>query len=362
MMSEKIAIQSRKDKSKQRWLSIVDWLLPVYMICSVPLFYLGLRYEFLFKAGSILVTVLYIIRYGNRSNQLAQVFTVFFLLVAFSFLQFIYNGRPFVCYLKDASNYLSAMLFFFVGITDDRPGRTFYQKMMLSITGVFILGLICYVITPPWYIDRNVEIMSAESGIEYGENSMLEHLRFGAFFGDSYSVSHLSVFCSAIALFSLAYTKGRSRVLAIMCLIIGIVSSVASMHRASILGSLIAIAVYVYFNHKTHRLKANALVFLISILLVTSLWFFLPSATERVSDIFGMVTERVDDNMDLNKALQERKFTKELMADMKFFILGHGLGSGGGSVRAYGFPGITDMQYIKMFYENGIVGAVLFIL
>ena len=59
MMSETIAILSRKESSKQRWLSIIDWLLPAYMICSVPLFYLGLRYEFLFKASSILVTVHY---------------------------------------------------------------------------------------------------------------------------------------------------------------------------------------------------------------------------------------------------------------------------------------------------------------
>ena len=362
MMTDTISIQSKKVQGRQKWLIFIDWLLPFYIVCTVPLFYLGLRYEFLFKAGTILVTLFYILRFGIGKSKAAKTFTVFCLLVALSFIQYTYNERPFICYINDASNYLAAMLYFYVGITDDRPGRTFYNKMMFSIAIVFILGLFCYVTTPPWYIDRNVEIMSQETGVEYGENSMLEALRFGAFFGDSYSVSHLSVFCSAVALFAIAYTQGRDRIIAIVCLIVGLVSSITSMHRASILGSVIAIVMYVYFNLKTDRHKANTIVILLSIFVVLALFMFLPSTTERVGDIAGMVTERVDDNMDLNKALQERKFTKELMSGMKFFVFGHGLGSGGGSVRAFGFPGITDMQYIKMFYENGFVGAVLFIL
>ncbi len=346
---------------KWKYLGIIDYILPIYIICSVPLFYLGLQYDFLFKGIAILITLIYLVKFNIPKNDATKLFNIFILIVAFSFIQYLYNNRPFICYINDASNYLAAMLFFYIGITDDRPGRSLYHKMVFAIAVVFFVGLYFYITTPSWYVARNLDVINSMTSVQYDENSMMETLRYSAFFGDSYSVSHLSVFCSAIALFEIAYYQGKYRIFAIAFLIVGLISSIASMHRASILGSVIAIIIYVYFNHRTHRYKANSTVFALSVVAVITFIAFMPSFTERIGDILGMVTERVDDNMNLNNALNERKFTKEVMSSMQFFIFGHGLGSGGGSVRAYGFPGITDMQYIKMFFENGLVGAVLFI-
>lgn len=344
-----------------KYLCLIDYLLPAYIVLSMPLLYLGLSYEFLFKGFSILVTLLFFIKYGIPHNSASKYFTAFLVVVTFSFIQYIYNGRPFICYIRDASNYIAAMVFFYIGVVDDRPGRPFYKKLAFSIAVVFAIGLFFFVTTPSWYISRNLDIINSQTDVQYSENSMMDQFRYCAFFGDSYSVSHLSVFCVAIALFSVAYDNGRAKFGAIVCLLIGLASSIASMHRASILGSVIAIMTYAYFNHKIHRYKDNALIALFSIIAVLAFLMIMPSFTERLGDILGMVTERVEGNMDVNKAVGERKFTKEVLSSMQFFMFGHGLGAGGGSVRAYGFPGITDMQYIKMFFENGIIGAILFI-
>lgn len=342
-------------------LCLIDYLLPAYIVLSMPLLYLGLSYEYLFKGFSILVTLFFFIKYGIPHNSASKYFTAFLVVVTFSFIQYIYNGRPIICYIRDASNYIAAMLFFYIGVIDDRPGRPFYKKLAFSIAFVFAIGLFFFVTTPSWYISRNLDIINTQADVQYSENSMMDQFRYCAFFGDSYSVSHLSVFCVAIALFSVAYDKGRTKLLAIVCLLIGLASSIASMHRASILGSALALMTYAYFNHKTHRYKENALIALFSIIVVFVFLMIMPSFTERLGDIWGMVTERVEGNMDVNKAVGERKFTKEVLSSMQFFMFGHGLGSCGGSVRSYGFPGITDMQYIKMFFENGIIGAILFI-
>lgn len=346
---------------KWKYLNFIDYLLPAYIVCSLPLFYFGLHYDFLFKGVAILASLYYLFRFRVYSYRRAKTFTIFLLLVSFSFIQYIYNGRPIALYISDVSNYVAAMLFFYVGLSDDRPGRPFYNKLMYSTAIVFVLGLLCFITMPSWFLSRTIEAINANNVVEYNEFNVFEQMRFGAFWGDSYSVSHLSVFCVAIAIFSVAYWEGKKRWIAIACLIIGLVSSIASMHRASMAGSAMAVAFYIYFNCRMHRQKANWIVFASFILILVGFVFLMPSFGERVEQIFELIFNRVDDNMSLDKALKERKYTHDLMAGMRFFIFGHGLGSGGVSARAYGLPGISDMQYIKMFYENGIVGAILFI-
>lgn len=360
-MGDNYLMIGRNANKRWKYLGLIDYLLPAYVILSLPLFYLGVNYAFLFKGITVLAVVFYLLRCGVPKTKTTNLFTVFFLVVAFSIIQYLYNERPIACYFIDASNYLLAMLFFFVGASDDRPGRPFYNKMAFVIAVVFFVGLLCYVMTPSWYVSRNLELLNARSFYDYSEDSMLEHMRFGAFFGDSYYVSHLSVFCSAISIFGIAYTEGRNKLFFFVCLFIGIVSSIACMHRASIIGSFIAIILFMYFNHKTSRYKDNFTIVFVSILVIVAFIYFTPSIRDRLEDIIGMITNRVDDNMNLNKALDERKNTKELLSSMNFFVFGHGLGAGGVQVREYGFPGIADMQYVKMFFENGIVGALLFL-
>lgn len=347
--------------TRWKWLSFIDWLLPAYIILSIPLFYLGLHYDFVFKGVAIIATLPYMIRFGVSNTRNVKWVTVFLLLVLFSFLQYIYNDRPIALYISDASNYIAAMLFFYIGASDTRPGRPFYKKMLLAITGVFALGLFCYVTMPSWYLSRTVEVINASTSVQYNETNVFEQMRFGAFWGDSYSVSHLSVFCVAIAIFSVAYWGGKKRWIALACLVVGLASSIASMHRASMAGSGVAMALYVYFNFRTHRHKANWIVFASFMVVLVGFIALMPSFGERVEQIFELIFNRVDDNMDLDTALKERKYTDQVMESMRFFVFGHGLGAGGVGARAYGFPGISDMQYVKMFYENGLVGAFLFI-
>lgn len=361
-MRTKSIIEKGVTSSQWRWLNFMDYLSPFYIICTIPLFYLAWNYDFLFKGVIILITVVYLMRFGYPKSPTTSIFTVFFGVVVFSFIQYLYNDTPFICYINDASNYLAAMLFYYVGISDDRPGRTFYKKYLYVTVAVFAVGLLCYVTTPSWYVTRYLDIVNSKSLLAYSENNVLNDLRYSAFFGDSYAVSHLSVFAAAMAIFEIVSKKGKSLILPIVCLMIAILSSVASMHRASIVGSVIVLMMFFYYNHKTYRYSVNIKFALFCVLLLVGFLLFLPSVDDRMTNIFDMVTERVDDNMSLGKALDERKNTHELMASMRFFLFGHGLGSGGASARQFGLPGISDMQYLKMFFENGIVGAVLFIL
>lgn len=346
---------------KWKYLNFIDYLLPIYILCTIPCFYLGLHYDFIFKGFTIVVTLVYIVQFGLNTINKAVYFTAFLLLITFSFLQYLYNDRPLACYLGEASNYVAAMLFFFIGATDDRPGRTFYEKLLLATVVVFVAGLVCYFFTPSWYVTRNLELINARSSVEYNEVNVLDQMRFNAFFGDSYYVSHLSVFAAAIAIFDFAKYDDRNKYISLLFLFVAIISSVASMHRASMLGCLICLGVYVYYNYRVHKTKDNFVFGLSILILVIGFFMFIPNMDARLESIFGMVSERVEDNMSLNKALEERKFTQDLLASMRYYLFGHGLGSGGVIVRSYGFIGVADMQYVKMFFENGIMGFILFV-
>lgn len=348
-------------QSRWKWLNFIDWLLPAYVVCSLPTFYLGQHLDFVFKGLAIVATLFYIVRFRMPKSPTTRLFTAFVLLVVFSFFQYLYNDRAIELYISDASNYIAAMLFFYVGATDDRPGRPFYTKLVYAIAIIFALGLMCYVTMPGWFLSRTVEAINAGNSVQYNETNVFEQMRFGAFWGDSYSVSHLSVFCVAIATFDIGYSEDKKKIIALVCLAIGLLSSIASMHRASMAGSGLALAAYFYFNHVTGRKKDNVYLIMAGVALIIGFFAIMPNLTDRVEDIIALVTNRVDDNMSLDTALKERKYTDQVMASMRFFFFGHGLGAGGVGARAYGYPGISDMQYIKMFYENGIVGAFLFI-
>ena len=348
----------------RRWkyLNIIDYLLPIYIVMSVPLFYMGWHYSFVFKFIGIFISIIYLFKFAPLQTKTNNIFNVFILLVTLSIIQYSYNDRPIEGYFGEVSNYVAAMLFYYVGASDDRLGRHFYNRLLYSIVIVFTIGLIFYFLTPSWYVARNLEIINNQSGVEYNEINVLAQMRFSAFFGDSYYVSHLSVFAVAIAVFGVAYKKGKEKVLAYVGLTIGLLSSIACMHRAAILGSAIALILFAYFYLKTQNHLYKFYFGIIVIVLLLAIVIIFAGTGDRMDTLFEMLTNRVDDNMSLGKALDERKFTKELMDDMKFYIFGHGLGSGGVGMRAYGYPGISDMQYVKMFYENGVVGAVLFIL
>lgn len=360
LMDKSVGAYSRTSV-RWKYLNFIDYILPTYIVLSIPMLYLDINYDIAFKSLGVFASLLYIVRFRIPQSQVVRLFSAFILIVAFSFIQYIYNGRPFVCYFTEASNYITAMLFFYIGVSDDRPDRTFYKKMMYAIAIVFAIGLVFYIIMPSWYLSRNLDAINAESQAEYNESNVLERMRYGAFFAQSYMVSHLSIFCAAIAIFELAYNKGKLKWYALVCLLVGLASSIASLHRASMLGGFLVLIIFFYFNHKTHRYKTNVFIIVCFSLALTLTILIANSFGERFDLLSEMLIERVDGNMSLGKALDERKFTHELLASMQFYLFGHGLGSGGVGVRAYGFIGIADMQYVKMFFENGLVGAFLFV-
>ena len=171
-MSASLSI-SNGASAKWKWLNFIDWLLPAYIVCSVPLLYFGWKYDFLFKGVAIFTSLIYVLRFGALKNRAFNIFTLFVLVVTFSFVQYLYNGRPIVCYFAEVSNYVAAMLFFYVGATDDRPGMTFYHRFLFVMTIVFVIGLYYYLTTPGWYLSRNLEYINATSAAQYNESNML---------------------------------------------------------------------------------------------------------------------------------------------------------------------------------------------
>ena len=108
------------DNKRWKWLNIIDYLLPLYILCTIPIFYFNLHYDFIFKGLSVLVTVCYLIRFKMPKDSTTVIFNIFILVVSFSFLQYLYNNRPIACFYRCIKLY-NRYAFLLYWVTDERP-------------------------------------------------------------------------------------------------------------------------------------------------------------------------------------------------------------------------------------------------
>lgn len=345
---------------EDRLYTFLDWVVPVTFIlsffeCYLSMWHLATYVKFL----SILVTVYLLITGHFKKNQ--DLFFVFYILIIFSFIQYLYNGRPIECLSSDFFNMVPAMLFFYVGLNAPRNNRDFYNNMMYVGAAVLLCGLFCYVTTPGWYVNsiRDAINSSALSVVRETSESMLETLRFSGFFEDSYPVSLLSVFIVAIALFNY-YRIDKKVKYSFICFAISFVAAIFCMHRVSIASAIAIYIVFLSYQIKEGKFKKFLKVFCIIAIGVVLLSAIIEPVRERISNVWDMVANRTED-MSFSQAYNERQgLSRKLMAQWSYPIFGHGLGSGGPTSRFMGYGGVTDAAYTKMLFENGIVGIGLF--
>lgn len=298
----------------------------------------------------------------NRNNLGKILFILWLFYNLASLLGYIYNGKPTTCYFGMIRPLVFPMLFFFIGSTEKKDNDTFYLSFMYSCLVCYIIGLFLYFSMPSSYVSYLSRI---NENTWYGTNATEEYIlstaRMSSFFGDSYAISYTSVPAFIICL-SLLFKKTclSNRILlffASICLI----SALLCQQRSAMFFAILVLFFFIFWGWK----KKNTLLFkyalIVCLIIFVAISYF--ALDPRFSVVFDNVFDRFKemsfaDAMDSSRPDQYKNAIKACHN----FIIGDGIGSISSIARRYGFLGVSDGEYIRIFVETGIVGSILFII
>lgn len=301
----------------------------------------------------LLGLLLAVLSWKNRPrNALVLLMTGFIIYCVISGCLFVFHDVPIRGYLMDLSMYVLPMAFFFIGANNVNTGDDFEKSFVLFCSGFMALGIYAYSTTPAWY----VQWLSALSATQRFGTEVLSYQRFSAFWGTSYPVAYLGMSGLCYSFFRLESSSSRlGKGIAVLGIFIFWISCILCQQRASMVcATLVAVAELLYAIVVLKRKLAALLV--ASVFLIVSCGFLVTviSSSTRTEFIHGRISERLSK---MDSAMSERTIQYETMwRNWNSEFVGYGIGSGGEYAYITGHVGIPDGNYVKILYEQGLIG------
>ena len=279
-------------------------------------------------------------------------------------LFYYFNDAPFSCYTTTLRSFVFPIIFAYLGCQYSSDHE--FNKWYIYACGFcFIVGFYLYLETPQYYLRFLAEVrdnaFNARSDIN--ESNVIEFTRFSSFFATSYAISCFSIPALILSLsFALRSPQWRMKIVYYIIAFSSFLAALLCQQRIAIGFSVLVLLFWLVYSRKITNAKGTfgiiviyTFVILLSLyvlgLIVNYEWF------GRVSD---MISLRLG-QMDFNDAMNHRtgQYTSfDRMTDFSL-IFGLGLGSCGHAAIAAGLKGIADGEYVKLFYEFGVMGMSL---
>lgn len=341
------------------------FFMPLYML-SEYLFMRGINtYMFLYHPLRLilLIKVLSLMLTKNDSSFI-KLMTIYFFYCAFSVVLYEFNDAPINGYVSALQPYLYPMIFVWLGYGYSNDEK--FNKMYLySCLACFLIGFYLYFTMPSYYMQFLYDVQTtgwtAKEGVT--DSSILAFARFSSFFGYSYAISYFSIPALSISLgYTLYKNTEISKKLLYFMSIVSFVAAMLCMQRAAMAYSVAVLLFYGYYSLKRNNSSRLFVVFGVVVALVVVVLGAV-GTLDRFSEISGNLLEQLS-RMDFSEAMEERTFQYSLSdrATWWSYIVGLGMGSCGGIARSVGLAGVTDGEYVKMFYEMGFLGTSIFAL
>ncbi len=346
----------------------LDLIFPLYFGVYFIEFFFGLWHlTTAVKLFSIILSLIFALKIINSTERglgTRDIFTLFYAYNIISGILYCINDVPIRCYLNEIYNSIPAMFFFYVGLGEKRCGNRFYEKIMLSTSVCMLIGIVLYVTTPSWFVERRIEIaeMTSWSGTKYDENSLLSHMRFSSYLLEGYEAQTFAMFALATALFTFFKKSFHGKKwVGILLILINYVAAVLTQQRVAMVSATFSVLFYYLYGNKRGRRKQSKILILtfasiaLLAIIVIPIYF-----GDRAEQLQSLLIDRMD-NMSVSGALQERNYQKSIFDSWTMPITGIGLGSGGAIAGSYGLPHVNDAGYYQMLYEIGLIGSMLFV-
>jgi hypothetical protein len=341
----------------------VDLIIPMIFVVSLPMTFFKMFWLWgALKFIGILISVIAVACFWqDKQSNFKLFFSFFFAFNVLSGFSYLYNGRPFGCFLQDFSDYILPMLFVYIGLFDNRPNRFFFDKMILPTSVMFFLSSICYLTMPSWYIGALVSARNStwhEQWVRTAEEYS-KILRYPAFFQDSYFVSYFSIFCLSIVLFNI-FRNDMSKKITYFNFLIILMAVFLCQHRIAWAFSSVLIVLYVVYLIVPKFSKIFKYACISIVFATIAILFVNDNTLNSFSDYGTKVAERFINEKSYSEDFSHRR--QAILDNMQYYAFGHGIGSGGSEARRLGFGGVTDCNFVKMFFETGICGSFAFAL
>lgn len=349
-----------------RWFDILlGWFYPLLMI-DYFLIMLGINLNSIIMLPVIFMIVLLAAVYASKSisrnDRGSILITVFLLYNILSIAIITITGVPIECYANRLKDLLFPMLFFYFGVERSKTDDNFYKSFFYSALACFAVGLVLYVWAPPFYTSYLVSIREETyyMGNNYlTEDDIMEYTRFGSFFSSSYAVSYFSIPALCIA-FTFIFRKAyKNNVYLYLAAFLCFVSAILCQQRVAMVYSAFVVLFFAFYGLRHGQRTMLPVLGLVTLLSVVLVLQFVDSS--RLSVIDDLLTERFH-RLDFNDAMSARtgQYERTFHA-WNNYLLGDGMGSHSGVALMYKRAVVTDGEYYRILYENGILGLLLFV-
>ncbi len=300
----------------------------------------------------MLIVVFYVINKKNsvvKSNSI-QLFSGYFIYLFFTLFLFFVNGSPVELIPEALISGLFPMLFFFVGTVDKNESvfeSRFYKYYFGGSIILFFCSVYLFVTMPSWYLEWKISMQPEE----WQENINILGTMSG-FSGSGYLVGYTAFFSFCYILFKFK-TKVAKKV-DILYLSVVVFCMIFSQVRIAFLTS--AIVLIWYF--KTALTKRNFIIIIVTSLAFIFVINYIVTNSETLNALFDMFFSKLERTAEDSR--YKTGFT--LLSQQTNYLFGHGYGTGGHKANLLELPSVTDFEYVKLFYETGLVGFMLFLI
>jgi len=246
--------------------------------------------------------------------------------------------------MEFSNSILPIIPFYFLG---KLPGKkSFYNITLYSLLACFVVGFYLQSTTSVNYMN----FMSKIDGV--GTNPLSYVVNYRSFLGLT-ATGALSALCVLLSFGLLQNSNFKwGKIAVLVCF----VASILTFRRASLYTSFFAL---LYMNFLfLFILKGSKVKFFVFEILVFIVFFYW--LLDSNPELFDLLFERFTS---LSDAISSRKTSGVGgVLDIQRFVFGDGLGRYGHKAVAYSDSHIPDGNYLRMFYELGIIGFSIFIL
>lgn len=353
------------DTKYKKGLFLLYPLIILYMF----LVFIGVPYVSII-AGLVRVLFFLLILESLKNSSpsvVRQRLKVFIIFNIISFLLFILSDIPLEAFTYDLFNFILPMFAFYIGANSKEDSFAMYEGLLVSMIICCIIGLFMYFFMPEWYSLRLIDIHNSISyydpvGTEGDTTAYLQFTRFSSFMLTPYAIQYLGISSICVFIYKVFNVRNLSIVKSSFIFIMFVVlvfCLILCQQRATWFYLLILIPIVI----SVKGLRLNGKKILLIVLFSIGLVYL--GAKISTNDQFNVISEQINtrgESFTLSDAMGGRENQyQNIWAHWDNPVVGSGMGSGGATARISGFTGVSDAGYMKILYENGIVGFILFL-
>lgn len=330
-----------------------DWLIPGYFIFAIldmVIGFLGFPSIQKFNMLYLFICMYYVLVKKEKRIETIDILIIL-LCVFIAFGVLLSDTQPELLW-SGVRYQLLPMIFFFVGkyyLVNNR----FMEIGKYIIIGNAILGLFLFITEPAWYISWKMNLISFDAT---QSNLYYEMTRLSSLSAYPYWVSYSSFILYAYYLTETFYYSEKTNKKNYLILAFLFVIMLLCQQRSPLLCAGLSTFLLIWWSREKGNCHVGCMQIFVFLLFGGTLVIYLLNNMEEAQHDF--IIDKLNSITEGKNLVKERNSTFMVGKDLS--ILGEGIGKYSHNAIALNKRSIPDQQYLRIMYETGIVGMLLY--